>query len=86
MSNSKDRLAPAEEVMTLTDAANFMRVSTRTIRRWADRGLIKTYRLKDVGGANNRRYLRSELLALLEPEEGHRPVPESLEATVNNGK
>lgn len=78
MSHSKERLAPPEEVLTLTDASRLMRVSTRTIHRWADAGRIKTYRLKDVGGTNNRRYLRSELLALLEPETGHREAPNLL--------
>lgn len=86
MSHSKTRLAAPSEVLTLSDAATFMRVSTRTIHRWRDRGLIKAYRLKDVAGANNRRYLRSELLALLEPEEDHREIPAGLAATVNRQK
>jgi hypothetical protein len=76
VSHSKERLADPSEVFTLSDAARFMRVTTRTVHRWADAGLIKTYKIAGVGGNNNRRYLRSELLALLEPEEGKRePAP-----------
>jgi excisionase family DNA binding protein len=75
MSHSKDRLAPPSEVLLISEAAAFMRVSTRTIHRWTDAGLLRVYRLKGTKGTNNRRYLRSELLALLEPEDGRREPP-----------
>lgn len=75
MSHSKERLAPPSEVLTLSEAASFMRVSTRTLHRWTDAGLVRVYRMKGTQGNNNRRFLRSELLALLEPDTEKRAAP-----------
>jgi hypothetical protein len=77
VSHSKERLAPPTDVFTLSEAAAFMRVSTRTIHRWTDNPEVplRVYRMKGTSGNNNRRWLRSELLALLEPDTEKRAAP-----------
>ena len=55
-----------EEVMTPVEAAKFMRVHLRTLRRLAGDGRIPVHRLP---GSNRLRFLKSELLASLDSGE-----------------
>ncbi len=52
--------------MTKAEAAAYMRVSPRTIDRWAAAGRIKRYR---VGTSQAVRFKRAELDALVVPDE-----------------
>lgn len=56
--------------MTKAEAAAYMRVTPRTIDRWAAAGRIKRYR---VGASQSVRFKRAELDALVIPEEPPSP-------------
>ena len=51
------------ELMDIKEAADFLKVNPHSIRRWANSGLIKCYR---IGKAKLRRFKKSELLKYLE--------------------
>lgn len=51
--------------LTRTEAAELMRVTTRTIDAWAAAGKIQKY---SVGGMQSVRFKRAELDALLTPQ------------------
>ena len=55
-----------EEVLTLAEAAALLRVSKRTVERRVTEKRLTAYRIQ---GTRGRRYLRSDLLALLTPDD-----------------
>lgn len=64
---------PEREVLTSQEAADYLRVSTRTLWKWVQpRGPIPVYVVE-----NSHRYLRSDLLAFL---HAHQLRPESVPA------
>ena len=50
------------ELMTVTEVAAWLKVHPNTIRRWSERGIIKTYR---IGPRRDRRFDCSEVEQLL---------------------
>ena len=50
------------ELMTVTEVAAWLKVHPNTIRRWSERGIIKTYR---IGPRRDRRFDRTEVEQLL---------------------
>lgn len=52
--------------LTRKEAAEHMRVSERTIDRWADDGLLQEYK---VGGLQSTRFKRADLDAMVKPVE-----------------
>ncbi len=50
------------ELMTVTEVAAWLKVHPNTIRRWAARGLINSYR---IGPRRDRRFARIEVEKLL---------------------
>ena len=57
------------ELMTVTEVAAWLKVHPNTIRRWAQRGLINSYR---IGSRRDRRFARTEVeqLLLSGPKDG----------------
>jgi len=53
----------ADDYVTVSEAARIAYLSTDTIRRYSDKGILATVRTP----ANHRRFLRSDVLALLTP-------------------
>ena len=64
--------APAEPLWTLEDVASFLRVSTATVRRWTNAGLLPCYR---VGGNRERRFVRGEVMAFIEAQRQPMAAP-----------
>ncbi len=48
-------------MLTITEAAKFMRLSAPTLRRWDKAGILKSYRT----AGNHRRYRKDDLCAFL---------------------
>jgi len=66
-----------EEFLTIQQAADLLGVSTRTLRRWEERGFLKPQRT--IG--NQRRYNKTELVELFKKEKGKaKPSVESVQA------
>ena len=55
-----------QELWTLEDVANHLRVSTATIRRWTNAGRLPCYRL---GGNRERRFSKEQVLQFLAQHE-----------------
>ena len=67
---TKDPLAfPPSPWMTISEAARLIHVHHNTLRRWADRGLVPTFR---VGNRGDRRFRRTDIEALLQSGELHK--------------
>ena len=62
--DSPDEKEPMQEgaLLDVREAAQFLRVSETSIRRWTDSGKLKCYR---VGEARHRRFTRENLLDFL---------------------
>ncbi|HEX4629046.1 MAG TPA: MEDS domain-containing protein [Gemmatimonadales bacterium] len=62
------------ELLDITQAAAFLRVSATSLRRWTDAGRLPCFR---VGGRRERRFRRADLLAFMEspraPQLDHEP-------------
>jgi len=56
-------MKPSSPLLTTKEAADFLRVSEASIRRWADAGKLKCYYVGDRG---ERRFMREDLLAYLQ--------------------
>ena len=55
-----------EELLTIKEAAAFLKVSEMSLRRWTNAGKLKCYR---VGGKNERRFTRQDLESVLRTSE-----------------
>src|SRR6516225_2241235 len=49
--------------LTITEAAEFLQVSETSLRRWTNNGTLRCFR---VGGRNERRFLKEDLLAFMQ--------------------
>ena len=52
-----------EKLLTIVEVAKFLRVSTNTIRNWANKGLIRVYR---IGAREDRRFRQQDIDDFLE--------------------
>ena len=52
-----------QRFLTITEAADFLQVSETSLRRWTNNGSLRCFR---VGGRNERRFLREDLLAFMQ--------------------
>ena len=52
-----------EPMLTTSDVANLLNVHINTVRRWSNRGIIKTYR---IGSRGDRRFVREDIVSFLE--------------------
>src|SRR6266568_2799585 len=66
-----------DEALTIQQAANLLGVSTKTLRRWEEKGFIKPQRT--VG--NQRRYSKNELATLFSSEKG-KGKPQPIETNI----
>jgi transcriptional repressor of dcmA and dcmR len=55
-----------EKLLTIKEAAAFLKVSEMSLRRWTNSGKLKCYR---VGGKNERRFTRQDLESILRTSE-----------------
>ena len=65
------RSEPAERLMTPAEVALAFKVDPKTVTRWAKQGKLSS--LRTVGG--HRRYVESEVTALLEASKQERQQP-----------
>jgi excisionase family DNA binding protein len=68
---------PQSRYLSISQAAEFLGVSAKTLRRWDQRGSFPS--LRTAGG--QRRYHQSDLIALKKWRQGKKPVPEPLTKT-----
>jgi excisionase family DNA binding protein len=52
-----------QRFLTITEAAEFLQVSETSLRRWTNNGTLRCFR---VGGRNERRFLKEDLLAFMQ--------------------
>ena len=52
-----------QRFLTITEAAEFLQVSETSLRRWTNIGTLRCFR---VGGRNERRFLKEDLLAFMQ--------------------
>ena len=50
-------------MLTISDVAHLLNVHVNTVRRWSNRGIIKTYR---IGSRGDRRFDREDIASFLE--------------------
>ena len=69
-------------VMTTDEAADYLRISRRTLERWTGRGLIKRYDMRgpDVPGRPMWRYRKEDLDAFLLGADGGGALRDRLSA------
>lgn len=67
---------PAPEYLTTGEAADVLGVSDETLRRWADDRKVRHVRLP----SGHRRFIRSDLDAVLAPVEAAAPSPAGSDA------
>ena len=49
-------------MLTTSDVAHLLNVHINTVRRWSNRGIIKTYR---IGSWGDRRFVREDIVSFL---------------------
>lgn len=64
---SADTTIDSGDMLTTGDVADLLNLHVNTVRRWADRGILKAYRL---GSRNDRRFRREDVLAFLWKKKG----------------
>src|ERR1700693_2622408 len=69
-------------LLNTKEAAQFLRVSEASIRRWSNAGLLKAQR---VGGRRERRFAQDELVGFLDQPTGAARPAFSQTSTVNVG-
>ena len=61
--------APASDgMLTAREIARFLNVHINTVRRWSNRGMLKTYR---IGTRGDRRFRREDVVAFLKGGKGN---------------
>jgi excisionase family DNA binding protein len=58
-------MSEEQRFLTIAEAAEFLHVSQTSLRRWSNSGKLRSFR---VGGRNERRFLRDDLLAFMSSE------------------
>jgi len=61
MRETPDQELPS--LLTVQEVARFLRVHVSTVRRWSNRGLLKSYRINPRG---DRRFKQEDVLAFLD--------------------
>jgi excisionase family DNA binding protein len=56
-----------EPMLTITEVARLLNVHVNTLRRWSDRGLIRTYR---IGPRADRRFREDDITCFLSQLKG----------------
>jgi excisionase family DNA binding protein len=66
-----------ESMLTVEEASRLLNVHPNTLRRWSNKGIIKTYR---IGSRADRRFLKNDIdrfLSLVQMKEEARRIPAS---------
>jgi len=58
----------SKAMLTIREASRLLNVHSNTLRRWADQGLVKAYR---IGPRGDRRFRREDIAALLMERTKH---------------
>jgi excisionase family DNA binding protein len=61
-----------DRLLTIREASQLVDVPANTLRRWADRGAVRVYR---IGSRFDRRFREKDLVQLMERKEGSRSRP-----------
>ena len=61
-------------MLTVTDVAKMLNAHNNTIRRWADQGIIKSYRINRRG---DRRFRREDIMLFLAELNSNNGIDES---------
>lgn len=62
------RAPKPEPMLTTAEASRILAVHPNTLRRWADGGIIRAYR---IGGRNQRRFLREDIDSVIQGGDVH---------------
>ena len=65
-----------EPMLTTTEVSRMLHVHPNTLRRWSDRGIIKTFR---IGTRADRRFRQDDIARFLSGLELHRGDPHKVE-------
>ena len=65
--NETLRQGDERKLLTLREVARLLRVHPNSVRRWADSGLIKSFR---IGVRGDRRFMAEDIHSYLESSEG----------------
>ena len=65
----KSKVTP---LMTVSEAAQFLRVHVNTLRRWSDGGLLASYRISSRG---DRRFFKDDLVRFLSEYNAYKDTP-----------
>ena len=57
-----NELDELEQMLTVKDVSRLLRIHANTLRRWSDKGIIKSYRVNSRG---DRRFRRGDILQFL---------------------
>jgi excisionase family DNA binding protein len=61
--NKEVHMPEKQRFLTITEAAEFLQVSETSLRRWTNNGSLRCFR---VGGRNERRFLKEDLLTFMQ--------------------
>ena len=50
-------------MMTTAEVAQLLHMHTNTVRRWSDKGVVKSYR---IGSRGDRRFIQEDIIRLLD--------------------
>lgn len=68
---------------TTGQLCTLLSVSSRTVQKWCDSGMLRCYRLPNLHDAGDRRVTREEVLRFV--REHGLPIPEQLKSFVTTG-
>jgi excisionase family DNA binding protein len=63
-----DKDDTSKTMLTIREASRLLNVHTNTLRRWAEQGIVKAYR---IGPRGDRRFKRDDIAALLMERTKH---------------
>lgn len=67
-----------EKLITMREAQQILKVHSNTLRKWGRLGKLTIYRVGDRSGVGDRRFLESEIRALVKDESLPKDLPDLL--------
>ena len=65
-------------MLTITEVAQLLHVHNNTLRRWSDKGLIRSYHINRRG---DRRFMQNDILRFLEQYRANSGNPKQVDMT-----